>query len=332
MSDLGRLERIRDIRGIWPGEARDFTPWLAGETNLSLLAETLGFGADGLELEAVEANVGPFRADILCRDANSADGDRVLIENMYGRTDHDHIGKLMTYAAGLKAQSVILICEDLRPEHRAALDWLNEISADDHQFFGVTLELWRIGESLPAPKFNVVVAPNSWSRAVRASKPATMGDTQAFYLNYWQALAEAIAASDSPLNARKALPQSWTGFGIGRSNFELNASIYGEGRWLRAELSMYGPLAKFWLATLEEGRAAIEADLGFAPEWEALPGRTATRISISDRTCDVDDPAGWPDQNQWLIHHLSALHRVFHDRIRRLPASAPPVPERTDTP
>lgn len=323
MSDLGRLERIPNIRGIWPDEARDFTPWLAGEANISLLADTLGFGADGLELEAVEANVGPFRADILCRDANSAEGDRVLIENMYGRTDHDHIGKLMTYAAGLKAQSVILICEHLRPEHRAALDWLNEISADDHQFFAVTLELWRIGDSLPAPKFNVVVAPNNWTRAVRAVKPAEIGETQEFYLAYWTALAEAIDKADTPLKARKPLPQSWTGYGVGRSNFELNASIYGSGRWPRAELTMYGDSAKFWLAELEQDRGAIEAELGFTLDWESLPSRTATRVFISNFHFDVDDQTQWPTQHQWLIAHLSAMHRVFHDRIRRLPAAPP---------
>ena len=321
MSDLGQLERVRDIRAIWPDEARDFTPWLAGEENLSLLADTLGFGADGLELEAVEANVGPFRADILCRDANSSDGDRVLIENMYGRTDHDHIGKLMTYAAGLKAHSVILICEDLRPEHRAALDWLNEISADDHQFFGVTLELWRIGTSLPAPKFNVVVAPNNWTRAVRASKAAAMGDTQEVYLAYWQGLADAINATESPLKARKPLPYGWTGFGIGRSNFELNAVAHRSDRWIRADLTIQGENANFWFSELERDRAAITLELGFTPEWEQMTGRTATRISITKHDCILDDKTDWPAQHQWLIHHLSALHRVFHDRIRRLPAN-----------
>jgi Domain of unknown function (DUF4268) len=321
MSDLGQLERIRDIRTIWRDEARDFTPWLAGEDNLSLLADTLGFGADGLELEAVEANVGPFRADILCRDANSSDGDRVLIENMYGRTDHDHIGKLMTYAAGLEARSVILICEELRPEHRAALDWLNDISADDHQFFGVTLELWRIGTSLPAPKFNVVVAPNNWVRQVRASRSTTLGETQQIYLAYWQGLADAVAAAETPLKARKPLPQSWTGFGIGRTDFGVNVAANQKERWIRAELYLHGENAKFWLAELEQDKTAIESDLGFVLDWDPLPGRTATRISITNDECNVDDPTDWPAQHQWLITHLSALHRVFHDRVRRLPAN-----------
>jgi uncharacterized protein DUF4268 len=323
MSDLGQLERIRDIRTIWRDEARDFTPWLAGEDNLSLLADTLGFGADGLELEAVEANVGPFRADILCRDANSSDGDRVLIENMYGRTDHDHIGKLMTYAAGLKARSVILICEELRPEHRAALDWLNDISADDHQFFGVTLELWRIGTSLPAPKFNVVVAPNNWVRQVRASRSTALGETQKIYLDYWQGLVEEIAKTDTPLKARKPSPESWIVFGIGRTNFSIFVTANQRERWIRAALYLHGENAKFWLAELEQDRTAIEAELGFVPDWDALPGRTATRISITKDDCDFSDPTDWPAQHQWLVTHLSALHRVFHDRVRRLPANPP---------
>ena len=124
MSELGRLERV-DLRNIWKTEAQDFTPWLASEENLSVLADTLGME---LELEAQEANVGPFRADILCK--NTVGGAWVLIENQLEPTDHSHLGQLLTYAAGLHAVTICWVAESFTEEHRATLDWLNEITDD----------------------------------------------------------------------------------------------------------------------------------------------------------------------------------------------------------
>ena len=166
MSELGRLERI-NLKDIWAHEAQDFTPWLAEETNLTLLSDTLGID---LEVEAVEQNVGPFRADILCKDTLS---DRwVLIENQLEQTDHGHLGQLMTYAAGLDAVTIVWIAARIRDEHRAAMDWLNEITDSEVRFFALEVELWRIGTSPAAPKFNVVSKPNDWSRSTQAAKKA----------------------------------------------------------------------------------------------------------------------------------------------------------------
>ena len=125
-------------------------PWLAREENLALLGETLGLE---LELEAVEQGVGPFRADIVCRDTVS--NSRVLVENQLQGTDHRHLGQIFTYAAGLDAVTVVWIAARFTDEHRAALDWLNEITDQRVNFFGLEIELWRIGGSPLAPKFNV---------------------------------------------------------------------------------------------------------------------------------------------------------------------------------
>src|SRR5262249_33441872 len=153
---LGRLERV-GLREIWKNEAADFTPWLANEQNLKLLGDTLGIE---LHFEAQEKDVGPYRADILCRD--TSDDSWVLIENQLSPTDHSHLGQILTYSAGLGAVSIVWIAERFTDEHRAALDWLNEISGENVQFFGLEIEVWRIGESARAPKFNVVAKPNDW--------------------------------------------------------------------------------------------------------------------------------------------------------------------------
>ncbi|WP_143710462.1 hypothetical protein [Tabrizicola sp. TH137] len=151
---LGKLHRIKNIRSVWPDEARNFTPWLAEADNLAELAEAIGLDRDGLEVEGIEKSIGTFSADIVCR-STSPNGGLVVIENMFGKSDHDHLGKLLTYASGTEARTVILIAETIREEHRAALDWLNAISDDDHSFFACEIELWRIGDSPPAPRFNL---------------------------------------------------------------------------------------------------------------------------------------------------------------------------------
>ena len=130
---LGRLERV-ELRRIWSSESSDFTPWLAREDNLRLLGETVGIE---LELEAQEKTVGPFRADILCKD--TATDSWVLIENQLERTDHSHLGQLLTYAAGLSAVTVVWVAERFTEEHRAALDWLNERTAERINFFESSL-------------------------------------------------------------------------------------------------------------------------------------------------------------------------------------------------
>lgn len=157
---LGRLTPV-ELRNIWSSEASDFTPWLAREENLSILGEVLGVD---LELEAQEQAVGPFRADILCKKIGS--GTWVLIENQLERSDHLHLVQLLTYASGLDAVTIVWIAATFTEEHRSTLDWLNRITDESFRFFGLEVELWRIGESPAAPKFNIVSKPNNWSRSV----------------------------------------------------------------------------------------------------------------------------------------------------------------------
>ena len=157
---LGRLTRV-DLRDIWTSEAIDFTPWLAQPENISILGDTLGID---LELEAQEKAVGPFRADILCKDIGT--DSWVLVENQLERTDHTHLGQLLTYASGLQAVTIVWIAARFTEEHRATLDWLNKITDESFRFLGLEVELWRIGDSPAAPKFNIVSKPNDWSRSV----------------------------------------------------------------------------------------------------------------------------------------------------------------------
>ena len=152
MYEFDHFRRI-ELRDIWPHEAQDFTPWLA--ENLVFIAEALGMD---LELEATEKRVGDFRADIVC--LNRTDNARVIIENQLEKSNHAHLGKVLTYAAGLDAATIIWIAEELRPEHRDVLNWLDRNTPAVLRFFGVELTVFQIVESPYAPEFKVVTDTN----------------------------------------------------------------------------------------------------------------------------------------------------------------------------
>jgi hypothetical protein len=315
--NLGRLERV-ELRNIWLSEASDFTPWLARRENLDILSETLGID---LELEAQERPVGPFRADILCKDIGT---DRwVLIENQLERTDHIHLGQLLTYASGLEAVTIVWIAARFTEEHRSTLDWLNRITDESFRFFGLEVELWRIGESPAAPKFNIVSKPNDWSQSVaqaaRAIDEAELSETRVMQRAYWAAFDLVLAALGGPVRGgKKPQPQSWMSYPIGRSGITLSPVMVRPKRQVRADLYLSGNKAKAFFHLLAQQKAEIERDLGFALDWEELPDGKDSRISVSLNDADPEDEADWPRQHDWLGKRLNELHRVLAPRVRAL--------------
>lgn len=159
---LGRLERL-DPRNVWRNEATDLTPWLL--ENLDVLAEALGTEIIPTQREV---RVGDFKLDILGEDPS---GRPIIIENQLEATDHSHLGQLIVYASGLEAAVVVWVTPRFRDEHRRALDWLNERTDENVYFFGVELDLVRIGSSAPAPSFRLLSQPNDWQKAVKRARP-----------------------------------------------------------------------------------------------------------------------------------------------------------------
>lgn len=316
---LGRLERV-DLRDIWATEAQDFTPWLAQEENLSVLGDTISME---LELEAQEKDVGPFRADILCKD--TVDGDWVLIENQLERTDHLHLGQLLTYAAGLEAVTIVWVASTFTDEHRSALDWLNDITDERFRFFGLEVELWRIAASPPAPKFNVISKPNDWSRSVGqaarrlASEPDT--EAKAKRLMYWTGLKEYLANHQSSLRSQKPSPDNWTNLAIGRTGIWLSASANSRDKRLTAELYLCDENAKAYFHLLKRDRAAIESGFGEELSWQELPDKKASRIMVHKENTDPTDESDWPNQHSWMAERLERLNRAFRQRVKALDAS-----------
>ena len=323
--NLGRLEKI-ELRNIWKTEDQDFTPWLAREDNISLLADALGLE---LEVEAEEKEVGPFRADILCKDTGN--DSWVLIENQLERTDHKHLGQLMTYAAGLQAVTIVWVATRFTDEHRQALDWLNRITEDDFRFFGLEVELWRIGDSPPAPKFNIVSKPNEWSRAVGAAtrRLGTEGltDARKLQLAYWQEL-HAYLKENKKVQTQKPRAQHWTNLAIGRSGMRLGAVLLAREEQIGIELYLGDDNADAFFDELHADKTAIEQALGFNLDWRRLPERRASRIVFFLEKAPLSDRNRWPEYREWMGDKLEAFDSVFRPRVKSLDADA----WRTDNP
>ena len=327
---LGQLKPV-EVREVWSGEASDFTPWLGRPENLAQLGEALGIS---LELEAQEQYVGPFRADLLCK--NTVDDHWVLIENQLARTDHTHLGQLMTYAAGLKAVTIIWIAERFTSEHRAALDWLNDITGDDFQFFGVEIEAWRIGESAVAPRFSVVSKPNDWTKSVqKGANTVDLTDVKKLQLEFWSAFREWMEQHSS-VRCQKPLPQHWTTHPIGRAGFHLSSiastsdseSNEASGGELRVELVASNVNTKQLFPLLEADRTAIEAALGTTLTWRNEPDTKSAKTYVR-RSVELANRESWPDYFKWLQEWLESFTRVFALRVKQLSVPAPPLTEVT---
>lgn len=321
--ELGKLEKV-ELRNIWTNESEHFTPWLVGDENIKLLCDTIGIE---LELEAQEKNVGPFRADILCKDTVS--DHWVLIENQLEKTDHIHLGQLLTYAAGLKAVTIVWISRRFTEEHRAALDWLNEITDEHFNFFGLEVELWRIGNSPVAPKFNIISKPNDWSKtvAVGASqvKNTALTESKILQRDFWAAFCEYVKEQGSNIKTTKPLPQNWMNIAIGRSGMRLCAvaSLWDSvaesfsSHELRTELVLDDNNSKNYFTRLETEKEEIENKIGEQLTWHNPPEKRMCRIYIRKST-NLQDKNKWSEQHTWLLEKLELFYKVFASRVRKL--------------
>lgn len=318
--DLGRLERV-ELRRVWTRESGEFTPWLAQPENLKLLGDAIGLE---LELEAQEKDVGLFRADILCKD--TANNSWVLIENQLEQTDHKHLGQLLTYAAGLKAVTIVWVASPIRDEHRAALDWLNSVTTEGINFFGLEIELWRIGTSAMAPKFNVVSQPNDWSKEITEGvSTIELSASKKLQVEFWVALREYAEKRGTKLRLSKPAPQNWLPISVGRTGFLLSAvaSLYDSvadsysGHELRAEITTSGPKSKVAYAALQGEKELIESELGQELAWYNPSNAKNCRIYLR-RPADLTDRSRWPEYQKWLLDNLEAMYRIFTPRVKAL--------------
>ena len=315
--NLAKIERVPDLRATWPNEAQHFTPWLAD--NLSELGEALGMD---LELQQREASVGGYSLDILATDRNQ--NRPVIIENQLEVTNHTHLGQLLTYAAGFDAGVIVWLTKEFRDEHRQTLDWLNQRTGADTQFFGVVVELWRIGDSLPAVHFNVVATPNEWRKEtatrVRGNEPIVSARSER-YRNFFQPLIDTLREKHKFTNVYKAQPQNWYSFSAGYGQrITYGANFTGQKQ---ARVEVYiddgdGGSNVRLLESLEVHRFEIESALGETLDWQRLENRRACRIAL-DRPGSIEDDADTLAEIQdWMVKNLLNFKGVFGPRLAEL--------------
>lgn len=311
---LSKLERV-PLREAWKHEANDFTPWLAEENNLNTLADALNLV--DLELVATEHWVGEFKLDILCTSGD----DQVIIENQLEKTNHTHLGQILTYAAGTGAKKVIWVAESFRPEHVAALEFLNQNTTEELSFFAVEVELWRIGDSPFAPKFEVVAKPNDWAKSGREQTRVAANATPAKQrqLKLWTELVGKLATAAPQIKPQKPHAQHWLRISIGRSGFSLTPTASHRDDRLGVEVYIHHAESKKMYQTLLAQSTSIEQALGFDLDWQELPDAHACRIATWRQESPIEDEAQWGAYLDWFVQRIVKMNAVFRPVIQDLP-------------
>jgi len=273
MDKLGKMIRITDLRSVWPHEANDFTKWLAHEENLSLLSDAIDID---LEFEERESSVGSFNVDIYAKEVGT--NRRVIIENQLEDTNHDHLGKLITYASGKGAEVIVWIVKRARDEHRQAIEWLNQHTDSNIDFFLLEIELWQIGDSMKAPRFNVVEKPNDWSKTLKTIDG--LSNTELLKLEFWNGFNDAMSNNDEfkhHFRARKASPQHWYDLSIGSSAYHVCLTINTQKQCIGADIYINDDKELF--GQFKSHKDEIAAMLNSEVEWREA--KKACRFCIS---------------------------------------------------
>ncbi len=323
MVDLGAIERV-DLREVWPREDQDFTPWLAD--NLDKLGEALGLD---LELQSAEAAVGPFSLDVLAHDRGS--DQPVIIENQLEATNHTHLGQLLTYAAGYDAYTVVWLARGFQEEHRQALDWLNQRTDENTQFFGVVVEAWKIDNSRPAPHFRLVAMPNDWQKRMASVQRdrRTKANTEITRRNreFFQRLDLALLEEHGLTPGGNHPHWRWQRFrpdSPWRSHVYYGASDESLGQfegkiWVQLYINYPDTVRnKQMFDQLEQRKEQIEAELSERLEWLRQDNLKASRILAVREGSFEDAPETLTELQGWATDRLLAFKRVFTPHLQEL--------------
>ena len=300
---LGKLKKI-ELREGWNHEANDFTVWLAKEENLELLSNEVGFD---ISLIQTEAKVGNFHVDILAEETDT--GEKIVIENQLESTNHDHLGKIITYASGHNAKALIWIVKDAREEHRQAIDWLNDNTNEELDFYLIRIELWQIENSPPAPKFVIISKPNSWAKTIKSiSENAKYSETKLKQQEFWQLFKEYATSNNTVLRLRNARPEHWFNISIGSSEYQISLTINSRDNMFGCELHIIDN--KDLYHSLHSKKEKINSEIGEKIKWMELPDKKASRIKVS-KNGSFEDKEQWEKIFEWMKNTGEKFKTVF---------------------
>lgn len=305
MINLGQLKEIRDLREVWPHEALDFTPWLAEEENITLLGDAVGLE---ITVDETESSVGDFNVDIFASETGT--DRKIIIENQLEDTNHDHLGKLITYASGKSADIIIWVVKHAREEHKAAIEWLNNHTDDKIGFFLCEIKLYKIGDSEPAVKFEVVERPNDWTKEVKKNN-STSPRHQAIF-EYWCAFNDYAFKNkefSGQFNRRKPSTDHWMDFSMGSSGYHMGLSQIRSRNELCLEFYISNDKALY--DSLFSHKTEIEEQSGLSFDWRRLPEeKKASRILIT-KSAQLDEQSQWTLQFDWIMDTMIKMKKAF---------------------
>ena len=303
MAEIGRLIEI-DVRELWKHEQYDFSNWLAKDSNIEYLNEILGLTL--IEVDK-EINVGPYRCDIVATDETS--GLKVIIENQLESTNHDHLGKIITYASGLDAKVIVWIVREAKEEHRAAIEWLNNYTSSEIDFFLIEIHAYKIGNSNPAPKFEVVEKPNDFVKRSKNKDDGELNVSQTERLIFWQQFNERVALKGKPFNIRKPTTDHWYDIAIGTSAAKIAVDLVNKENCIILELYIHSD--KDLYDSLYEKKNEIEGETGLTFEWNRLDSKKACRIKHFIYGLDFDNHSNYNQLMDEVIDKAIIMRKVI---------------------
>lgn len=296
-------------RKMWANEQYDFTPWLV--EHIEELGEKIG-----MELEVVgrEVSVGPYSADILAKETST--NNYVVIENQLEKTNHDHLGKSITYASALNAKTIVWIATDFTEEHKKAFDWLNDNTNEELAFWAIQLELWQISEDTASMRFNIVCTPSSNVKTIK-SKTNSESETTQKQLEYWTKFRDKLMATKKFTSLHTPRPQYWFDVALGRSGINLSNTCNVQKSVVGIRVYISSKVVDTFLPALEARKAEINKALGCEPEWNPNPNAKDKTITLSFQT-DLSDPEKTEESLEWMVKNTIVFWSVFSKEIKAI--------------
>ena len=305
---LGKLEEV-DIRELWKHEQYDFSEWLSKEENIEMLSDEIGLTLTDISKEVF---VGSYRCDLVAKDETT--GIKAIIENQMEATNHDHLGKIITYASGLDANIVIWIVKEAREEHKSAIEWLNNKTIKDISFFLIEIRAYKIGDSLPAPKFVIIEKPNDFVKTANHSTDSgELSKTQSERLNFWNIFNEALISRNKPFNVRKATTDNWYDVALGTSEAHISITLVNKTNNIGIQVYINDNKKLFDKLFLESEE--IENKLGFNMDWQRLDNKKASRIIYYIDGLDFDNHDNYDKLINKVIDRVITIKETFRNHI-----------------
>lgn len=305
---LGKLEEV-DIRELWKHEQYDFSEWLSKEENMEMLGDETGLTLTEINKEVF---VGSYRCDLVAKDETT--GIKVIIENQLEATNHDHLGKIITYASGLDANVVIWIVKEAREEHRSAIEWLNNKTTKDVSFFLMEIRAYKIGDSLPAPKFVIIEKPNDFVKTANIGiDSGELNKAQAERLNFWNRFNEVLILRNKPFNVRKATTDHWYDVALGTSEAHISITLVNKTNSIGIEV--YINDNKDLFDKLYSASEEIQNELGFSMDWQRLDNKKASRIIYYIGGLDFDNHENYGELINEVMDKVIAIRNVFRNHL-----------------